>query len=973
MLFIISILPVQHHKIIIMRKFLLLHLLLISGLSASAQKFLTGRIADFITNTSLTDSITSIELLRPDSTVVTGGSVFAQSNKGKQATLFYVKADKEGDYLLRVKNPDYHTLYHPVHVRFYRRENSINIGRLQMRRKMADRERHLSEATVTATRIKFYFDKDTLVYNASAFITQEGFVLSDIMAKMPGITVEPDGEIYSNGRKVETMLLNGKDFFDSDRQTLMENLPAFMVKSVSLYNKDKDSTSVFRRERDMEGLVMDIRLKPEYHSVIVGNTDLAAGTDRHYYGRLFAMQIHDLHRWSVYAGANDVNRNEEVNRDGQWRNIDNGSGDKDFWNAGINYNVDDRRGRYALDGKLRVQGSRELNTLGQTSQLFYRDGDVFAQNSNDVHTRNFSIQTEHNFLLFNNSPLAFSIRPAFTYIHSRQNAEQLYGQFSQNVTDRLGSAWRDSLRTAEWGETLHLYGINRMAWQSEKPVDFTQGKLEIQKTIDIPHSNDRLDLTAGGFYSRNESEEFGHRTVDYRTPASRIFRNTYQHILAENRTWNAAASYLCRIDAHHSVTAGVKYEHIENKTDDAFFNLHCLGTGWDAMAGSAPLGELPSQSDLLRTLDAGNSKWFSERADIYRPELAYAFEKGVYNLKVAVPLNAAHRHLDFRQADRLTGVSRSLLKPDVNIRFFTWLRGHTGYNFSADYSLEHALPALIYLVDQRNDANPLFVYLGNPGLKNSVTHLFRGNVYWAPRTMHNHLLSLTYRHLNGAVAMQTDYDRSSGKYTYMPRNVNGNRSLGFFLQNAMFLTADFRHKLTSKCNVTLGKSVDYSGADEHEASCRSVVHNYRISEELTYGFTLLKTKLRGEVTPYFVCHHSTSDRLNFNPIHAYDFGARIGLQLELPASVRLASDLRSVSRRGYNTHEMNDDEFIWNATLSKSFSKGITISAEAFDILGQFKNVLHYVNAQSRTESIVNHLRRHAMIHLVWQFNKRKH
>ena len=70
---------------------------------------------------------------------------------------------------------------------------------------------------------------------------------------------------------------------------------------------------------------------------------------------------------------------------------------------------------------------------------------------------------------------------------------------------------------------------------------------------------------------------------------------------------------------------------------------------------------------------------------------------------------------------------------------------------------------------------------------------------------------------------------------------------------------------------------------------------------------------------------------------------------------------------------MNDDEFIWNATLSKSFSKGITISAEAFDILGQFKNVLHYVNAQSRTESIVNHLRRHAMIHLVWQFNKRKH
>ena len=61
---------------------------------------------------------------------------------------------------------------------------------------------------------------------------------------MPGLTINNDGEILSNGRKVETLLLNGKDFFNNDRKTLLENLPAFMVKHVKVYEKEKDKTSL---------------------------------------------------------------------------------------------------------------------------------------------------------------------------------------------------------------------------------------------------------------------------------------------------------------------------------------------------------------------------------------------------------------------------------------------------------------------------------------------------------------------------------------------------------------------------------------------------------------------------------------------------------------------------------------------------------------------------------------------------------
>ncbi len=40
-----------------------------------------------------------------------------------------------------------------------------------------------------------------------------------------------------NGRYVEQLLLNGKDFFDSDRQLMLDNLPPFMVKGVKVYDE----------------------------------------------------------------------------------------------------------------------------------------------------------------------------------------------------------------------------------------------------------------------------------------------------------------------------------------------------------------------------------------------------------------------------------------------------------------------------------------------------------------------------------------------------------------------------------------------------------------------------------------------------------------------------------------------------------------------------------------------------------------
>ena len=53
---------------------------------------------------------------------------------------------------------------------------------LFMKRKDEPQAQMLQEVEVVATKLKFYFDKDTVVYNADAFKTVAGSVLEDLLA-----------------------------------------------------------------------------------------------------------------------------------------------------------------------------------------------------------------------------------------------------------------------------------------------------------------------------------------------------------------------------------------------------------------------------------------------------------------------------------------------------------------------------------------------------------------------------------------------------------------------------------------------------------------------------------------------------------------------------------------------------------------------------------------------------------------------
>lgn len=149
--------------------------------------------------------------------------------------------------------------------------------------------RVLKEVTVQASKVKFYHRGDTLVYNADAFVMAEGSMLDDIIRQLPGVELKENGQILVKGQFVESLLLNGKDFFKGKRDLMLRNLAAYTVKDIEVYERQKDIDKLLGDGYGKKVLTMDVKLKKEYHHNFMGNLEVGYGTENRFLGRLFTM------------------------------------------------------------------------------------------------------------------------------------------------------------------------------------------------------------------------------------------------------------------------------------------------------------------------------------------------------------------------------------------------------------------------------------------------------------------------------------------------------------------------------------------------------------------------------------------------------------------------------------------------------------------------------------------------------------
>ena len=281
-----------------------------------------GRVVDSFTHLCVLDA--KITIMTSDSVMVDTCRTVTWNEEAIHPDAYFYLQEKlsEGTYIFKIEHPDYQTTYINHELLFKGRQSSMTLDDMPIQRKrMEDKEHTLDEVVVKSTKIKMVMKGDTLVFNAEAFNLPQGSMLDALIRQLPGATLNSHGEIFINGRKLDYLTLNGKDFFKKDSKTLIENLPSYTVKDLQVFEKSTEKSKALGVDVEKKDYVMDIQLKKEYEKNFIANADIAGGTNSRYATKLFGLYFNPRLQMSVFANLNNVNEDRKPGEKGDWLSL----------------------------------------------------------------------------------------------------------------------------------------------------------------------------------------------------------------------------------------------------------------------------------------------------------------------------------------------------------------------------------------------------------------------------------------------------------------------------------------------------------------------------------------------------------------------------------------------------------------------------------------------------------------------------
>lgn len=346
--------------------------MLLWGGRGFAQQRIYGSVADHVDGEYLPS--VSVSLLQRD-------SVKIQSTVTNERGRYSFDSPGKGSYILQFTSLGYKGACKDLVVSVPKRITEVDAGLMRLKREAT----LLGEVKVTATKIKMFQRGDTVVYNADAFSLAEGSMLQALVSQLPGVTLNDDGRIYVNGRFVSSLLLNGRDFFKGNPLVALENLPAYTVKTVKVYDKAGEATRLLGRDAGDKALVMDVNLKREYNEGYIANADMGCGSSDRYKAQLFGLRFTHLSRLALFGNLNNVNSNKQPGRQGDWKGDDTPTGRQKTVAVGGEYSYENRShnvgfsltptfSRLKTDNQAWTSGQTYLDnallfTRGQTANL----------------------------------------------------------------------------------------------------------------------------------------------------------------------------------------------------------------------------------------------------------------------------------------------------------------------------------------------------------------------------------------------------------------------------------------------------------------------------------------------------------------------------------------------------------------------------------------------------------------------------
>ncbi len=925
---------------------------------------------------------TLAELMTPDSTIIATAAPSWNTRYRLNSYFIMNVGIRSGEYLIRLTNPRYQTTIKRINIKVRKHEEICSIGEIKMRRLPMTRQ--LGEAVVTATKIKFYTKGDTLVYNADAFNLAEGSMLDALVEQFPGAELKRDGRIIMNGKMVESVLLNGKDFFKGDNTILLDNLPAYTVKYVKFYDKKSERSEAMKMDMNDARFVMDVDLKREYQIGWLANAEAGGGTHNRWLARLFALRFTPQSRLTLYANANNVHENRKPGRNGDWSPASMGNGTNVTKSGGFDYLIHDKHARWELEGNINASHTGSSIETRQSRERFQTQGSVFNRLRQMSKAQSTNISTNHNFRFIlgpenDKYRTQLYIKPRFNYNNSRNSSDAISAEFSANP---IGEGdWENLFNGPGAKQTLTDILVNKLRNRQRGQSESLDGGMNTQLYFEMPWSGRRMELTAGvqGYRRKAHKSDLynlnnpgGHTDNRHRyfeTPASNFGANvglSWGHVLFSK-------------DFHSiSLHPTVYYNYAHSRQEKSLYRLDLLEE-----MNEVGVGTLPSTYEaLLSTLDRPNS--YITASDKHQANITTSFS---YDYDVREAVNNDYVRTALWRLTLSTGVTMNIEELDYDgqqnrrLHRTKWLptmmvraeRNTPGmkHQIWLEGNYTQQLPAMFSIMGMRFNDDPLNISEGNTALRRTEiysTYLFYTSDRWGQAKQRRLSGKIAVTFYRNAVAMAQIYNTATGVRTFQPQNVNGNYHIS--------ATGNFSTPLDRRRHFTLNigfnnnfyRNVDLLGTNS-PMPVRSIVYTNYMNVPLSVEFSYKKLRLGGK--SQVAWHKARSQRDNFQNINGYNFDAGIYGNIRLPGSFQLATDFNYYTRRGYDNAVMNTDSFVWNAQLSKSILHGnLTFALVGYDILGDISNLAYTVNTQGVTETWNNVIPRYGMLRVIYKLSK---
>ncbi len=860
--------------------------------------------------------------------------------------IFLMRTVAPGDYLLSFSGLGYNTLYKSLTKNDFRKGN-IQLGRVQLEESTIA----LSGVTITANPPEVVVKEDTLEYNPAAFRMQESAVVEDLLKRLPGVEVEPDGKISSGGKEVKRVFVDGKEFFGNDPKMATKNITVDVIDKVQVVTKKSDEALLTGVDDGEEETIINLTIKKGMKRGWLGNVTAGAGAtvrdpgeqSPRYSANGMISRFLESNRFSLIFNSNNINNQGSTDAGNIVRTGMRGSGaSRGGIGGGItNSNTIGLNATGIVNDKLKAGGNVRYNY----SDVFV-DRNSFRQNlliDSVSYRKNMSREQNYSHNLAVDTKMEYAPDSANTIVFSTN--------FSYNGSDSYDVSAQSTL--AGDIDSTKVNASNADTYLSSSGLVLGT---ELTWSHRFEKKGRRLNFSARASWNRSSGDGTNVSVSEFfKNPKKNKYLNQDLNTDSYNDSYNFRASYIEPVGTNNTLqfSYNVRYNKTKNLKETY---------------------EYDPATDTYSILNPDYSKSLDN--DFVNQTIGLTFNtirtKYSYTAGVnIVPsytqstnfIKSGSREGNDSVLNRIAGRSVVNYSPLINFRY----RFNSNTNLRFDYRGNTRQPSVTQLDPTPNNTNPLNIRTGNPDLLPAFTNDISFRLNDNRRTTQQSLSAgVNFSFTMNEIINFTAYEAETGIQQTMPINENGSWNASADVMYNLPLDKAKKLRLSTQTRFGYNNRIGFTMVNRQSERNTSGTSSASGNLGLSYGKGWFYGQFRGSLR-----YSNTSNSLEGKEDQeSYNYGITYNTQLYLPQNFTIASDINYTANRGLSSG-YNKNEILWNASLSKQFlkKKQASLSLQWNDILQQRLNVSRNVTANYIEDSEYNALTSFFIVSFTYRFN----